>query len=313
MKEVCLDLSLARGLGDTICATPSLRKLYNSYGKKIAVLTVHPDVFKNSPYVSELYFTENSNRDIISENYEVLTSFYPNIENKFGISLRHNQFDIRQFHASGLGFQLLPEDMDMDFFPDKFITIENLPERFVVIHPVQTWASRTWSKQNWTLLTNMLNDSGIGVVSVGKDSSEIGNSNVQKPVFEFPIELGLNLLNNANLSQTWWLMEKSVGVVTMDSGMLHLAGTTDAHIFQLGSSVDYKLRAPFRNGLQNYKYNYISGECEIACASDMKYGVKYWNSVRGIPSLVGCLENYQTFLCHPNVLQVYNKIMNTIE
>ena len=313
MKEVCLDLSFARGLGDTICATPTLRKLYNSYGKRIAVLTVHPDIFKNNPYVSELYFTENSNRDIISERYELLTSFIPNVENKFGISLRHNQFDIRQFHASGLGFQLLPEDMDMDFFPDKFITIENLPERFVVIHPVQTWASRTWSKQNWTLLTNMLNDSGIGVISVGKDSSEIGNSNVQKPVFDFPIELGLNLLNNANLSQTWWLMEKSVGVVTMDSGMLHLAGTTDAHIFQLGSSVDYKLRAPFRNGLQNYKYDYISGECKIACASDMKYGVKYWESVRGIPSLVGCLENYQTFLCHPNVLQVYNKIMNTIE
>ena len=47
MKEVCLDLSSARGLGDTICATPTLRKLYNSYGRKIAVLTVHPDIFKN--------------------------------------------------------------------------------------------------------------------------------------------------------------------------------------------------------------------------------------------------------------------------
>lgn len=312
MKEVCLDLSFSRGLGDTICATPCLRKLYNVYGKKIAVLTVHPEIFKNNPYVSELYFTDNSNKEILNEKYDMFTSFLPNIENIFGISLRHNQFDIRQFHAAGLGFQLLEEEMTMEYFPDEFIPIENLPEKFIIIHPVQTWASRTWSPQNWNLLTKLLNDSGISVISVGKDSSEIGNSNTQKPVFDFPIRLGLNLLNKANISQTWWLMQKSLGVVTMDSGMLHLAGTTDANIFQLGSSINHKLRAPFRNGSQNYKYDYISGECKIACASDMKYGVKYWKSMKGIPSLVGCLENYDSFLCHPNVLQVYNKIISKI-
>jgi len=312
MREVCLDLSLARGLGDTICATPIVRKLYNSYGGRISVLTVHPDIFKLNPYVKDLYFTENSNLDVIHSNYEVLNSFAPNTNNPFGVSLRHNQFDIRQYHAATLGFQLMENEMEMEYYPDEFVEIENLPEKFVVIHPVQTWESRTWSKNNWILLTKMLNDSGVAVISVGKDSSEIGNSNVQKPVFDFDIKFGLNLLNKANISQTWWLMEKSSGVITMDSGMLHLAGTTNAHIFQLGSSVDYRLRAPFRKGSQDFKYDYISGECRIACASEMKYGVKYWQSIKGIPSLVGCLENYNSFLCHPNVFQVYNKIMERL-
>lgn len=313
MKTPLLDLHLSRGLGDTICATPVLKKLYNAYGKKISVLTVHPDIFKNNPYVKDLYSTENSNRDILVENYEMLVSFLPNVENKFGISLRHNQFDIRQYHASGLGFQLLNNEMEMDFYPDPFSEIENLPEKFVVIHPVQTWASRTWSPSNWSLLTRMLNDSGIAVVSVGKDSSEVGNSNVQKPVFDFDIKYGLNLLNKVNISQTWWLIQKSLGVVTMDSGLLHLAGTTDAEIFQLGSSIDYRLRAPFRHNSQTYKYTYVSGECEKMCATNLEYGVKYWSSIRGVPSLVGCLENYESFLCHPNVIQVYNQIMKKIE
>jgi ADP-heptose:LPS heptosyltransferase len=312
MKKPLLDLHLSRGLGDTVCATPVLRKLYNSYGRKISVLTHHPDVFKNNKYVEDLYFTENSNRDVLLEQYEMLVSFIPNVENQFGVSLRHNQFDIRQYHASGLGFQLLNDEMDMEFYPDPYIEIENLPEKFILIHPVQTWNSRTWSAENWSLLTRMLNDSKIAVVSVGKDSSEIGNSNVQKPVFNFDINLGLNLLNKVNLSQTWWLMQKSSGVVTMDSGLLHLAGTTDAEIFQLGSSIDYRLRAPFRNGTQSYKYTYISGDCTKMCATNMEYSVKYWNSIRGVPSLVGCLENYQTFRCHPNVLQVYNKIKEKI-
>ena len=128
MSEVCLDLTESRGLGDTICATPTLKKLYYSYGKKIAVLTHHPIIFKNNTFVSELWSTQNSNREVLEDRYEMLNSFLPNVENKFGISLRHNQFDIRQFHAAGLGFQLLPNEMEMEFIPDKFIEIENLPK-----------------------------------------------------------------------------------------------------------------------------------------------------------------------------------------
>jgi hypothetical protein len=158
-----------------------------------------------------------------------------------------------------------------------------------------------------------LNDNGIAVISVGKSSSEIGFHMVQKPVFDFPIKLGLNLMNQTTISQTWWLIQKSLSFVTMDSGLLHLAGTTDVQIIQLGSSINWKLRAPYRNGRQDYKYHYVDGECKIACASDMRYGVREWNSIRGIPPLVNCLENKKEFLCHPSVSQVFNKINEIIK
>ncbi len=312
MKEPLLDLHLSKGLGDSICATPSLRKLYNAYGKKISVLTDHVTIFKNNPYVDKVYDTKETTRESLLDNYEVLTSFAPNLENQYGIGLRHNVMDIRQFHAAGLGFQLLPEECDMDYVPDPWEPIENLPDKFVLIHPVQTWASRTWSADKWQLLTKMLNDYGIPVISMGKASSEIGFHMVDKPVFNFEINLGLNLMNKANISQTWWLMQKSIATVTMDSGMLHLAGTTDAHIIQLGSSIHWKLRAPFRKGTQEYKYHYVDGDCKIACASNMIYGVKEWGSIRGIPPLVKCLENKSEFVCHPSTLQVFNKIISLL-
>ena len=312
MKEPLLDLHLSKGLGDSICATPSLRKLYNAYGKKISVLTDHVTIFKNNPYVDKVYDTKETTRESLLDNYEVLTSFAPNLENQYGIGLRHNVMDIRQFHAAGLGFQLLPEECDMDYVPDPWEPIENLPDKFVLIHPVQTWASRTWSADKWQLLTKMLNDYGIPVISMGKASSEIGFHMVDKPVFNFEINLGLNLMNKANISQTWWLMHKSIATVTMDSGMLHLAGTTDAHIIQLGSSIHWKLRAPFRKGTQEYKYHYVDGDCKIACASNMIYGVKEWGSIRGIPPLVKCLENKSEFVCHPSPLQVFNKIISLL-
>jgi len=95
----------------------------------------------------------------------------------------------------------------------------------------------------------------------------------------------------------------------MDSGLLHLAGTTDTNIIQLGSSINNKLRAPYRNGSQDYKYKYISGPCGIFCASDIKYGVKEWGTIQGVPPLINCLENKKTFECHPNPLDVYDYII----
>jgi ADP-heptose:LPS heptosyltransferase len=63
MKSPLLDLHLSKGLGDSICATPSLRKLYYAYGKKISVLTEHPIIFKNNPYVDKVFNSREISRE----------------------------------------------------------------------------------------------------------------------------------------------------------------------------------------------------------------------------------------------------------
>ena len=308
MKNVCIDVLGCRALGDTLAVTPTLRKLYQSYNKKISIATHHPELFKNNPYVDNV-FTEMN--DFIRNEYETFISFnvgyHPN-----GVCYKHNAMDIRQFHAVNLGFMLTKDEMSMDYFPDEMEPIENLPEKYVLIHPVQNWNSRTWDAKKWQMLTKILNERGIAVVSVGKDSSELGGSNVDKPVFNFNIDLGLNLMNKTSLSQTWHLINNSMCFITMDSGLLHLAGTTDIEIIQLGSSINPEFRTPFRNGSQDYKYHYVLGGCGLHCASDMKYGVREWQSIQGIPSLVNCLERKETFECHPTIFSVYNKVLEII-
>lgn len=308
MKDVCIDVLSGRALGDTLALTPTLRKLYHSYGKKISVATHHPYLFTSNPYVDKIY-TEITEE--IKNTHEVFISFnigyHPN-----GVCYKHNVMDIRQFHAINLGFTLTKDEMEMDYIPNSINPIEGLPEKYVLIHSVQNWNSRTWDISNWQLLTNLLNEKGISVVSIGKDSSEIGGSNVDKPVFNLQIKKGLNLVNKTSIDETWHLINKSMCFVTMDSGLLHLAGTTDCEIIQLGSSINPELRSPYRHGSQEYKYHYVRGGCGLHCASDMKYGVREWGSIQGIPSLVNCLERKETFECHPSVLQVYNKIIEII-
>jgi hypothetical protein len=310
MKEICLDITGCRALGDTLCATPTIRKLYNSYNKKISVITNIPDLFLTNPYVDNI-FDNSVDREILKETHDIFETFdivyRPN-----GVVNKHNTMDIRQFHAITLGFMLTKEEMSLDYQPSTSNSISDLPEKYVLIHPVQNWNSRTWSSNNWKLLTKLLNEKGISVISIGKNDSELGGSNVDKPVFDFEIENGLNLVNKTTLDETWYLIENSICFVTMDSGLLHLAGTTDSEIIQLGSSINPEFRAPYRYGSQEYKYHYVRGGCGLNCASDVKYGVREWGSIHGIPSLVDCLEHKPTFECHPSVIQVYNKVLEFI-
>ena len=310
MKEICLDITGCRALGDTLCATPTIRKLYNSYNKKISVITNIPDLFSTNPYVHNI-FDNLVDREILKETHDIFETFdivyKPN-----GVVNKHNTMDIRQFHAITLGFMLTKEEMSLDYQPSTSFLISDLPDKYVLIHSVQNWNSRTWSSNNWKLLTKLLNEKGISVISIGKNDSELGGSNVDKPVFDFEIENGLNLVNKTTLDETWHLIQNSICFVTMDSGLLHLAGTTDSEIIQLGSSINPEFRAPYRYGSQEYKYHYVRGGCGLNCASDVKYGVREWGSIHGIPSLVDCLEHKPIFECHPSVIQVYNKVLEFV-
>jgi hypothetical protein len=256
----------------------------------------------------------------IHANYIVHNSFY-NVgkKNERGIEYKHNVIDIRQFHAIHLGFTLSEKEMECYYRPTTPLSIQ-LPKKYVLIHPVATWESRTWPAENWMQLTQSLNDLGIAVVSIGKDSSETGFFNVQKPVFNFEIPNGLNLMNKTTIADCWHIIKNASCFVTMDSGLLHLAGTTKTPIIHLGSSLKPEFRIPYRFGnhqsrcfVHNNKlsYYYIRGGCGLECASDMKYGVKQWGDIQGVPPLIKCLENKPTYECHPFVINVLNKVLET--
>ena len=297
-------------LGDTIAGTPVLRKLYNSYNKKIDVVTYHPDIFKKNKYVNVIldYSSTNLNNLHYKQKFETFLGV-GGIKNNLGVEKKHNTMDIRQFHAIDLGFMLHENEMEYDFISDDYIHIDNLPEKYVCIHAANTWPSRTYSDEKFRQLIDHLNKNNIPVVLVGKNSIEHGFYIVDKKTKKITIKNGLDLTNKLNLSQCWHVINKSICFITMDSGLLHLAGTTDTNIIQLGSSINNKLRAPYRNGSQDYKYKYISGSCGIFCASDVKYGVKEWGTIQGVPPLINCLENKNTFECHPNPLDVSNYII----
>jgi ADP-heptose:LPS heptosyltransferase len=309
MKKICLDLGECNGLGDLLCSTPTIKKLSEAYESQIVVLSKMPELFKNNPYVINSYKKSSIDYDyFINNGYIIHNSFY-NVgkRNEKGIEFKHNIIDIRQFHAINLGFTLL-EDEKQCFYKPTFPSSLSISEKeYFVIHPVQSWGSRTWSEESWLKLSSEIINLGYNVIAIGKESSETGFFNVQKPTYKLDQSSIINYLNKTNISDAWYVIQNSLGIITMDSGLLHLAGTTESFIYHLGSSINPEYRKPYRK--DNNKYAYIHGKCKKFCASDMKYGVKEWGTIQGVPPLIGCLENYQSFDCHPT----YEDVIETIK
>ena len=69
MKPVCLDLSECNGLGDLICATPTIKKLSEAYQEPITVVSKMPELFKMNPNVSKSYKASSIDMGYIKENY----------------------------------------------------------------------------------------------------------------------------------------------------------------------------------------------------------------------------------------------------
>lgn len=303
MKEIFIKVN-SKSLGDTLASTPSIRKVAKSYNSKVNVVTHVKELFENNNNIKNVYSFQEFEKLKLNKDKEIFETFCGiGVKNENGVEKKHATIDIRRFHAMDLGFDLLPEEMHYDYTAnnDKFIEID---KKYICLHISKTWDSRTYSSENWQTIISCLEQLNYYVVLVGNNASEVGFFNINKTVHNLKLNNGLDLTNKLNLSQLWHLLNKSLCVITMDSGILHFAGTTDTYIIQLGSSINNKLRAPYRNGSQDYKYKYISGPCDIFCASNMKYGVKEWGSINGVPPLVSCLEKKATFECHPNPFEV---------
>lgn len=301
--------------GDTLASTPTLRILSNSHGEKINVVTNNKNVFKNNPYVGKcLSFDEFTEK----ENYVIYKSF-TNAGRKDGngIEKKFSRIDTRQLHSMDLGFQLLPEEMHYDFYPDNMSLDLNLPEQYVVLHITTNWPNRTWQSKNWQNLINWLSENKIYTVLIGFGYREELHSSYSETPLEkvcpvFNNLYGVDLTNQGSISDMWWVLNGAKALVTMDSGPLHLAGATDVNIIQLGSALNPKFRAPYRNGSQDYKYYYVGGSCNLYCNSNLDYNVREWGDIHSVPPQPFCLENKPTFECHPSLENVKNKLMEVV-
>ncbi len=296
-------VSILGCFGDILYSTPTIRVIYNAYQHKVSLSTSSPEIFINNPYVEIVDINAINIQDYEIFNLNDITSSNNNIIKQI------RKMHLIDFFSMNIGAILTSEEKQIDFFPDVYDNKFNLPEEYVCINPSKTWNSKTWSINNWNELINMLELVNIKVVMLGKD---ISYGDDKKGFLEIKNENVIDLTNKTTLSEAHYIISKSKVFVTMDSGLLVLAGSTDVRIVQIGSSVPPYYRAPYRNGSQDYNFLHIPGECKLFCASDLKYSINLCHNLSNFPMAQECLEYYENFKCHPTPKQVFKKIMSYV-
>jgi ADP-heptose:LPS heptosyltransferase len=309
------------GLGDCLWANPTIKKLYNSFERKIDVITKYPQLLVNNPYVNNVYTVDPNVTDInhvyddfkVRENpnfYEIFPFHknecthisqlgFPNYINKWGV------IDLREMAAINCGFNLLPNERQIEFFPEEFSHID-LPDKYVLINPRIAGVDRDLGREKWQKLIDILNENNVNVVTIG-----VNNKNDQPEYHDVNVKLGVNLCGldcQSNLSQTWHIMNKSKCFVTFDTGMYILSGTTDTQIFLIGWYAEPHWHKPFRQGSYDHKLNVINGTCMEKCLSNLKYYVNEHTSLSQI-AVQKCALNYPEFKCIPSVEKIAMEVI----
>lgn len=315
----------SESFGDTLASTPTLRRLYYAYSDTINIVTKNKKVFKNNPYIKSLYsFDEFNNLIIENTDYEIFDSFTnTGRKDERGIEKKFSMIDIRQIHSFDLGFQLTPEQMSYDYYPDPpsdeilHILSQIIDEEYVVLHVTSNWDNRTWDYKNWEKVIEWLSEKKILTITIGMDHKEYTHSSIGNYILKecptFNKIYGHQLINKGSMNDMWHIINHAKCIITSDSGPLHLAGTTDTHIIQLGSAIDWRFRAPYRKGSQEYRFHYAGGHCKIFCNSDLYYNVNTWGTINAVPPMIGCKANKSFFECHPSskkVISIIEKIIS---
>jgi len=248
----------AEGMGDCLYAMAVIRKLRQAYpGNPIDLFTWHPELFKACPYVDSVGLLEESVRGYKAG--KLIRLFEPEKNPHW----KMDTFDFISFPtAQG---QLTFAEKQLEYFPIE----EDRAEAFdVVVNTSQTWKTRSWPREHWQRLADVLVARGLKVAVVGKDIESKSDGMVKQSL---ELEGNLtNLVNKLSLDQTFFTLRKARLFVSGQGGLTVLAGATDAEIVVLGMSIEWSRRAIYRHGNPFHKVTYVSGACPVYCGADHK-------------------------------------------
>lgn len=143
----------------------------------------------------------------------------------------------------------------------------NLPEKYVVITTGFTAEVRE-------MLPEFVNDTALYVrtsgyipIFLGSHVATVGVGQDIKGTFSTQIDysIGLDLINKTSLLEAAKIIAGAKAIVGLDNGLMHVAGGTNTPIIGGYSTVDPKLRVPYRKDILGWNcYTVVPSE-DLAC------------------------------------------------
>ena len=251
-------------------------------------------------------------------------------ETKAPFPLRYTNYELVQMYSTGLGFMLLDKEKTIEYRPHK-VKDFNLKD-YVVCNISASTSLRFWGFHEWNAFFRLLKQAGLKVAVTGyRDYHRVGSTFVNRkdkvgPVFnrifhpnekeELDTSGLLDLTRTtSSMNDVQQIIEQCKVLVTINTDMLHLCGSTDTWLVLLGGAQHPELIMPYRHGSRDYKSFYVPGSCELHCDSQLRYSIKHFrenNWEKPMASKIHvdtfCQEFFDEPKCQPKAEQVFEKI-----
>lgn len=206
------------GLGDQICAEPTLRFALNRFkGCRFFLASERPELFRHLSF--ERVFDLNKERPVYEQYLLLDTITPPNDTNLVWQFFGHLTTNCVDFPSLCALRSMLP-------IAGKSIFLVGTPcgervEGRIVIHPGKHWPSKTFPKEWWNAVIKELVIAGRVPVIIG------ANTDDNRSTVDIDPAGCLDLRNQLSVSESIWVCQNAGVVLTNDSAPLHMAASCD--------------------------------------------------------------------------------------
>lgn len=211
------------GIGDNVASTPVLEGLRRDHPTAtIEVTTRFPEVFAGNPHINEIYLLEREYRYA----YDRTIDLKPNYADYELIAAGAEQ--IAATTCSSYQPQLFMSKLEIEG-GKRIVDSAREGEEIVVGVSLRnsrpTWQGKCWSVEYTRTLIEMIQETGVSVIELGKDIESTGVAD-------------LDLVNQLSLREFFSVVANLQVLVTIDSLALHVAQAFRVPTFALFGATD---------------------------------------------------------------------------
>lgn len=227
------------GLGDAICAEPAIRWAMNNFKDCNFTIATHwPEIFQHLKAKGFIDFKkDNKGAEFYYNQYYVVRTLYQpdHLHSEFIPHMFTHVIDYASI--SMWRTQLSEEDRNIVLIPTQSDAdrvqkiLQHLHGPTVVIHPGQTWASRTIPAWFWDQVIDHLIAHGIYPVIIG------GKPGINLGTVELRANSFIDLREELSIMESVYLLQNANVLLTNDSSPLHMASSSGNAFIGMFSTV----------------------------------------------------------------------------
>lgn len=243
------------GIGDYICAEPAIRYAIKNLKQEIHIATYHSEIYRHLNFASVHDFSSSSkmpdwatylNFHTLSTGDDITAEFFDHMHSH--VVDHHTMLMWKiQLHPLDKAIQLMCDEAEIRLASELIN-----PKNDIVIHPGQTWISRTMPKHWWDEVISLIKKAGRRPVIMGSSSvKDCGTVDVDSTDC-------LDLRDKMTIMQSVAVLKRAQVLLTNDSSPIHMAASGDAWIGFLSTVKPPHLLWHYRYGQMGWRMQNFS-------------------------------------------------------